>query len=94
MSKPTFKNTKREGQFKSFQLPSAEIKLDGKSVGWIQREKDSENVRVWLHLKEEGSGGGFKNTQLKHRSNSIPESKKFVTENWEKIIAMFDLHKI
>lgn len=98
LKKFTFKNQKSETGLASVghSEPDADIKHEGKKVGWITPTSYHQNeCRAFFWIKQtpsENDPCDFKVIQLSHKTKTMKEMKEWIKEKTEKILEKFDLY--
>ena len=95
IKKFTFKKYQPEGQYRSFELGSTDIKLKRKVVGQIAERRSNYKWYVSFAVKKEAtsqSPAEFKWETLIVPFDSEAEARSFLNEKIEKIIEKYDLY--
>jgi hypothetical protein len=99
----TFKKNVSTGRYASFEAESHDIKLKRKVVGSIaefrilgrRSDPDEGKFLIRLAVKRDRTKENpvpFKWITLKHRVEDVLEAKKLLNDNFEAIVAKYDLH--
>lgn len=93
----TFKYGERAKGLSSIAYPyrSCSILRNKKAVGWLQVDRNSKEIEVWLHIKGDTT---FKNVRLKKRfpmtsGDDYSEAKAWVRQYWDAIQSKYDLYE-
>lgn len=96
----TFKNGKKATGLSAVgnHIPRADIKLNGKKVGWITPPSYLSNkCKAFFHVKKEPTledPAAFENIVLKKQTESVEEMKEWLKEKTEDITAKLELYSM
>jgi hypothetical protein len=91
----TFKTERATGKYRSFSPDRHVIKLNRKEVGLIE-DKKPYKIRLAVIKKDimedKNPNCPWKWITLKHESESLDDAKKFLKENYDRIMELFNIH--
>jgi hypothetical protein len=93
----TFKNDKREGQYRSFQAERCTIKRSGKLVGSIYMQTISGPAAIVFLVSKEPTKADpapFRNVALPIILPTLGEAKEFVRKHQQTIQEKYNLHEL